>query len=157
HPSRLASFDTLPAGRGPRDQESTEMATALLADAPHNVPVGHIVDWDMYPPPGVEHGFHVAWKALPRPGIPDMIWTPRNGGHWIATRAKLIAEVLTDAERFSSRVIILPKVDGEHHRMMPTTIDPPEHRPWRALLNGSLSPRAVRAIERDIRAIAIEL
>ncbi len=133
------------------------MATALLADAPCNVPVGHIVDWDMYHPPGVEHGFHVAWKALHRPGIPDMIWTPRNGGHWIATRAELIAEVLTDAARFSSRVIIVPKADGEHHKMIPTTIDPPEHRPWRSLLNGTLSPRAVRAIERDIRAIAIEL
>ncbi len=133
------------------------MAIALLANAPCNVPVGHIVDWDMYHPPGVETGFHAAWKALHAPGIPDMVWTPRNGGHWIATRAELIAEVLTDAERFSSRVIIVPKVDGEHHRMMPTTIDPPEHRPWRALLNGSLSPRAVRAIERDIRAIAIEL
>lgn len=133
------------------------MATQRMAAAPSNVPVGHIIDWDMYHPPGVEEGFHAAWQALHRPGVPDMAWTPHNGGHWIATRASLIGEVLADAERFSSRVIIVPKADGEHHRMIPTTIDPPEHRPWRALLNASLSLRTVRAIERDIRAVAIEL
>jgi cytochrome P450 len=41
--------------------------------------------------------------------------------------------------------------------MIPTTMDPPEHRPWRMLLNDNLSPRAVRKVEADIRMIAVEL
>jgi cytochrome P450 len=41
--------------------------------------------------------------------------------------------------------------------MIPTTIDPPAHRPWRMLLSESLSPRAIRAIEPDIRATAARL
>jgi camphor 5-monooxygenase len=128
-----------------------------LAERPAHVPADHLVDWDIYHPPHVEQGFHEAWSALHAPGVPDMVWTPRNGGHWIATRGTLIAEILDDHARFSSRVIIVPKADGEHHGMIPTTIDPPEHRPWRLLLNENLSPRAVRTVEADIRAIAVEL
>ena len=30
---------------------------------------------------------HLAWRALQQAG-PDIFWTPRNGGHWIATRAE---------------------------------------------------------------------
>lgn len=133
------------------------MATASVAQRPPHVPADHVVDWDMYDPPRVKSGFHEAWKQLQSPGVPDMVWTPRNGGHWIATRGDLIAQVLGDHERFSSRIIIVPKADGEHHRMIPTTIDPPEHRPWRMLLNDNLSPRAIRKVEPDIRAIAVEL
>ena len=133
------------------------MTTETLARPPSHVPADHVVDWDIYAPPGVARGFHEAWGALQAPGVPDMIWTPRNGGHWIATRGALIAEVLTDHEHFSSRVIIVPKADGEHHKMIPTTIDPPEHRPWRKLLNDNLSPREIRKVEQGIRDIAIEL
>lgn len=133
------------------------MATAALDERPAHIPASAIVDFDVYDPPGVSRGFHEAWAALQAPGVPDMVWTPRNGGHWIATRAPLISEVLTDHSRFSSRVIIVPKADGEHHKMIPTTIDPPEHRPWRMLLNDNLSPRAIRQVEGDIRGIAVDL
>lgn len=133
------------------------MTTDMLAERPSHVPGDHIVDWDMYAPPAVREGFHEAWRALQAEGIPDMVWTPRNGGHWIATRGALIAEVLADHEHFSSRIIIVPKTDGEHHKMIPTTIDPPEHRPWRKLLNDNLSPREIRRVEEGIRAITIDL
>lgn len=133
------------------------MATAPLAERPPHVPADHVLDWDMYNPPQVKRGFHDAWRALLAPGVPDMIWTPRNGGHWIATRGSLVAEVLADNSRFSSRVIIVPKADGEHHNLIPTTMDPPQHRPWRMLLNDNLSPREIRKVEADIRAIAAEL
>ncbi|WP_395001360.1 cytochrome P450 [Sphingomonas sp.] len=133
------------------------MIIAPLADRPPHVLADHVVDFDMYHPPNVARGFHEAWLTLQEPGVPDMVWTPRNGGHWIATRGDLVAEILDDHTRFSSRVIIVPKADGEHHKMIPTTIDPPEHRPWRQLLNENLDPRAVRRTEADIRAIAVEL
>jgi cytochrome P450 len=133
------------------------MSSRPLAEPPAHVLAAHVVDWDMYAPPGVEAGFHDAWGRLLADDMPAMLWTPRNEGHWIAARGDLIAQVFADAERFSSRVIMVPKSDGEHHNMIPTTIDPPAHRPWRMLLNDGLSPRAVRAVERQVRAIAARL
>lgn len=133
------------------------MADTELAERPPHVAPDHVVDFDMYHPPQVRTGFHEAWLALQAPGVPEMVWTPRNGGHWIATRGDLIAQVFDDHARFSSRVIMVPKADGEHHKMIPTTIDPPEHRPWRMLLNDNLSPRAIRKVEGDIRGIAVDL
>lgn len=133
------------------------MQQPKLAERPAHVAPENVVDFDMYDPPNVAAGFHEAWTALHAPGVPDMVWTPRNEGHWMPTRGELIARVFEDHEHFSSRVIMVPKSDGEHHNMIPTTIDPPAHRPYRMLLNDSLSPRAIRAVDADIRAIAAGL
>jgi len=122
--------------------------------APDHVPADRIVDFDMYAPPDVASGFHDAWLKLQREDGPALVWTPRNEGHWIATRGTLIARIFEDYERFSSRVIVLPKSDGENHKLIPTTIDPPEHRPYRMLLNANLSPKTIAAMKEDIRAVA---
>ena len=71
---------------------------------PHNVPAKRVVDFDLYHPPEVEQGSLEVWLKLHTPGVPDLIWTPRNGGHWLATRGKLIAEAFANYERFSARV-----------------------------------------------------
>lgn len=128
-----------------------------LAERPPHVPEAHVVDFDMYAPPDVAADYHAAWTALQRDGRPDMVWTPRNEGHWIATRGELIARVFEDHEHFSSRCIMIPKSLGEHHGLIPTTIDPPRHRPYRMLLNASLSPKAVAMVEGEIRGIAAGL
>ncbi len=89
--------------------------------------------------------------------MPDLVWTPHNGGHWIATRGELVEEVFADYERFSNRVVTIPKDRGEHYRMLPTTLDPPEHRPVRNLLNRNLSPAAVNRQAEMIRSTCVEL
>ena len=77
---------------------------------PHNVPAKRGVDFDLYlylylyHPPEIEQGSLEAWLKLHAPGVPDLIWTPRNGSHWLATRGKLIAEVFANYERFSACV-----------------------------------------------------
>lgn len=133
------------------------MQNMLLAERPAHVPAENVVDFDMYAPPGVADGFHAAWLKLQEPGVPDMVWTPRNEGHWIATRGDLIATVFDDHARFSSATIMIPKSLGQHHQLIPTTIDPPQHRPYRMLLSQSLSPRAIGAVETEIRGIAAGL
>ena len=133
----------------------------LAADAglphPAHVPGDRVYDFDLYQPPGVEEGFHEAWQQLHAPGIPDLIWTPRNGGHWLATRAQAIAEVFADYERFSARVYLVPKDVGEQHQMLPVILDPPAHRPYRVLLNSSLAPQVVKGMEGRIRELARQL
>lgn len=116
----------------------------------------HIVDIDIYALPGQEADFHGAWKAL-QDSAPDLVWTPRNEGHWIALRGDILAEVQSDHTRFSNRVIVLPKSVGELHGLIPTTIDPPAHRPYRVLLNAQLAPSAIRGMHDHIRATAIDL
>jgi cytochrome P450 len=134
------------------------MSATVAAESPAHVPAAHVVDFDIYAPEGVEGDYHAAWLALQKPGLPPIVWTPRNGGHWIAARGKVIGAVFADHEKFSSRVIVLPKSDGElHSGLIPTTIDPPAHRGYRSLLNSSFSPRAVAGLEARVRETAAAL
>lgn len=133
------------------------MDQTLDAVLPANVPADRVVDIDIYMPPGIaEHGFHKAWSDLCA-NNPAVVWTPRNEGHWIALGGQALQDVQSDAQRFSSRVIVLPKSVGELHGLIPTTIDPPEHRPYRKLLNDNLNPAAIRGLTDRIRATAVEL
>ncbi|AXU21179.1 cytochrome P450 (plasmid) [Novosphingobium sp. THN1] len=124
---------------------------------PSHVPEDRVVDIDIYLPPGLEaQGFHRAWSKLSAIH-PSVVWTPRNEGHWIALGGEALQEVQSDPERFSSRVIVLPKSVGEMHGLIPTTIDPPEHRPYRQLLNAHLNPGAIRGLTESIRQTAVGL
>lgn len=106
--------------------------------------------------PGQPDDFHLAWKSL-QDSSPDLVWTPRNEGHWIALRGDILAEVQSDHERFSNRVIVLPKSVGELHGLIPTTIDPPEHRHYRKLLNEGMALARVRSMHSAIREAAVDL
>ena len=133
------------------------MTDLLKLSRPDNVPADRVVDFDLYNPPGVEGGFHEAWQRLHAPGVPDLVWTPHNGGHWMATRGEMLAEVFSDYERFSCRVMLVPKFVGEQHQMLPVVLDPPQNRPYRLLLNKSLTPKTVAAMEGRIRTLAANL
>jgi cytochrome P450 len=128
----------------------------VSAGHPDHVDPALIVDVNIYDLPGQADDFHGAWKAL-QDASPDIIWTPQNEGHWIAMRGDVLAEVQSDHERFSNRVIVIPKSVGELHGLIPTTIDPPEHRPYRLLLNAELAPSAIRDMHDHIRTTAREL
>lgn len=124
--------------------------------APAHIPADRIRDVNIYALPGQEADFHAAWNAL-QDNSPDLIWSPQNEGHWIAMRGDVLAEVQSDHEHFSSSVIVLPKSVGEQHKLIPTTIDPPAHRPYRLLLNASLAPSAIRGLQDHLRSTAAEL
>jgi len=130
---------------------------AILADRPDHIAPERVVDFDFFDPPGVAQDFQASWRSLQADDVPDVIWTPRNGGHWIATRGELVEEVFSDFEKFSNRVVTIPKDRGESYRMLPTTLDPPAHRPVRNLLNRNLSPSAVNRQADMIRSICVEL
>ncbi len=130
--------------------------TTLTVPVPPHVDPARVVDVDIYALPGQQQDFHAAWKAMMSAG-PDLVWTPHNEGHWIALRGDMLAEVQSGHERFSNSVIVLPKSVGAQHKLIPTTIDPPEHRPYRKLLNDGMSLTKVRALHDSIRSTAAEL
>jgi cytochrome P450 len=126
-------------------------------DRPSHVPAELVREIDMYALDGIEQGYHEAWKALQTPDMPDLVWTPLTGGHWIAMRGSVVKEVYDDPTRFSSEVIFLPKEAGEKYQMVPTRMDPPEHTPYRKLLDSGLNLAQIRKVEDRVRQAAIEL
>jgi camphor 5-monooxygenase len=124
---------------------------------PDNVPDDRVYEIDLYALKGIEEGYHEAWKSIQTPEMPELVWTPFNGGHWIATNGATVREVYLDPVRFSSEVIWLPKEAGEKYELVPTRMDPPEHTPYRQALNNGLGLAHIRKIEGKVRAIAEEL
>lgn len=134
-----------------------EESSRTKAPRPAHVPADRVYDIDMYALDGIEDGYHEAWKKVQRPGIPDLIWTPFTGGHWIATNGETVRDVYSDPTRFSSEVIFLPKEAGEKYQMVPTRMDPPEHTPYRKTLDQGLNLARMRKVEDKVRHVAAEL
>lgn len=138
---------------------STVVEPEVAAAArPDNVPEARVMDFDIYRsfPPGVD--FHQGWRELMDAAPYPLMWTPHNGGHWIVLTGALSDTVMSDSERFSNRTVLVPKeTAGEAYRLIPLSLDPPEHRPFRNLLNDNLSPRALGGIDAEIRALTVSL
>ena len=71
-----------------------------IAPTPAHVPRDLVFDFDFTSPSGHRQDVHRAWKSSVG-GAPDIFWTPRNGGHWVAIRADDIDVMQVDHERFS--------------------------------------------------------
>jgi camphor 5-monooxygenase len=121
-----------------------------LAPRPSHVPEDRVVHFDLYDPPGIATGCPLqdSWKSLQADGVPGVVWTPCNEGHWIITRAKLIQKALLDTKSLSNKVIFIPKSAGEEYKFIPSTVDPPVHRHYRVVLN--------KAIERKVLSSGFE-
>lgn len=129
-------------------------AAAPLMTKPAHVPDDLVIDWDFTNLPGYADDLNVAWRRL-HDG-PDIVWTPHNGGHWIATRAADIEFIQKNHDPFSMRRIVLPDSD-DRPRLLPLELDAPEHARYRSVLNQFFTPRAIRTLQEDARALAIEL
>ena len=129
-------------------------AVVAPATRPAHVPAGLVVDFDYREPPGHTRDVHLAWKVL-HDG-PDIVWSPRYGGYWIATRADDIDVMQKDHTRFSYRFITVPPL-AEAPQLAPLEYDPPEHTPLRAVLNPAFGPVAMQKLERDLRVLTREL
>jgi cytochrome P450 len=123
---------------------------------PSYVPPELVHEFDVYNVE-VENGdYHTAMKRLHAPGIPDIFWTPKNGGHWVATRGEDIYQIFKDAERFSSQKMVVP-AERNNHKLPPISLDPPEQAKYRVLISPPLSPKAVAPLAIQAREQAIEL
>ncbi len=139
-----------------------EVALATPVDVevplPDNVPPERVIDFDLYRPLSADTDFHRSWRELMDGSPFSVVWTPHNGGHWITLRGQLVDTVLADSDRFSSNTVLVPKdTAGAAYRLIPLSLDPPEHRPFRNLLNDNLSPRALKGTEDKITALTVEL
>jgi len=129
-----------------------------LAPRPDHVPLERCIDFDIYQPLQPGKDFQESWKALQDSTLPDVVWTAHNGGHWLVLRGRLVSQVLSDYANFSNHTVLVPKeTAGEAYRLLPLSLDPPAHAPFRNLLSNGLSPKAVSAAEAAIRTLTIRL
>jgi cytochrome P450 len=127
-----------------------------LTARPDHVPPELVMDFDLFDIPGGEDDVQLAMRAFQQDG-PDIFWTPRNGGHWVVTRAEDIAVVQRDWERFSNQCYMIPKKPAGGFKEPPLDVDPPRHTELRRPLTVGLMPRQVHRIEDNVRQLAVEL
>lgn len=126
-------------------------------EIPPHVPRTHVVDFDIYQPPGAERDLQAAWKTLQKPGVPDVVWTPRNGGHWIVTRGEDIRKLFADADLLSSEVLAVPIELGAMMEFIPLQLDPPEHTRFRAPVTKGFASKYLLALEEPIQTMMAEI
>ena len=127
-----------------------------LQTLPGNVPSQRVMDINVYALPGAETDFLAAWKAVQDSAPSSIVWSPRNGGHWFATRGREIEAIYKDHEGFSSRIVLVPRPWGEAYQVKPSTLDPPQHTGYRRILNAALKPSDVEAAHSFVRAVVVE-
>lgn len=122
---------------------------------PSHIPTDLIFDFDMYVLPSkFGDDVHRFWKTV-QDSYPPIFWTPAHGGHWVATRGEDIKLMLEKYEQFSNNECFIPK--GVMPRIIPSTLDPPEHTPFRGLIMPAFFPKALAEIEIKAREVAIEI
>jgi cytochrome P450 len=133
-------------------------AASMIYDAvqkPAHVPEALVVDFDYLHPAGIESGdVYTTLKQLHNG--PEIFWTPRNGGHWVVTRAEDIRWVQENYQIFSHEVFTIPR--GSMPIIMPPlTVDPPLHARYRAVVNPFFTASKVKQSAEAARALTIEV
>lgn len=124
---------------------------------PTHIPADRVFDFNIYDFEVDGAEYQAGMQRLLQSDVPEIFWTPHNGGHWVVTRSEQINEVLNDHEHFSSRQIAVPKAPVEQPPLKPLQVDPPQHLKYRNLLATALSPKAVANLAENVRTLAIEL
>ena len=112
------------------------------------------LDFDFFDVRPVEGDLHAGWKRLHEG--PDIFYTPRNGGHWVYTRAEDIAAAWLDPERYSNAGVAMSR-DEREMQLYPGEADPPIHTAYRGLLQSFFSQKQVHAIEERMRSLTAAL
>jgi cytochrome P450 len=132
-----------------------DIAVSLQSAVPPHVRPELVVDFDYLNDPRLTLDPHEAYQGLA--GGPDIVYTPRNGGHWIAARQKIIAEVFQTPALFSNHPRTIPKTASQAKPQPFSDIDPPDNAKYRRLLQQTLGPRSVVRFEQQAIDTMIEL
>ena len=119
---------------------------------PSHVPPSLVREIDCLAPPGFEEDVHAAWRAIQEEN-PPLFWSPFQGGHWVATSGTDIMAMQRNVGLFSHAKYVVP-FDPATPPSPPANTDGPLHTRYRGLIVPYMGPRAVAAMETDIRAIA---
>ncbi len=131
------------------------MMANVLTTKPDHVPDHLVVDHDYVDLAGMaELGVYAASKRL-HDG-PDIIWTQRHGGHWLVTRAEDVKFVQENYAIFSHEEFMIPRLLNPF-KVVPLSVDPPNHARYRAVLNPAFAPSKIAKMRGDAKILTIEL
>lgn len=128
------------------------MATLAVRNVPDHVPEELVVDVDIFKIPGADKDPQGCWRIFKGKG--PLVYSPYNGGHWIATKGKDVFRFFRDTEHFSSSVVAIPDPGDV---MLPIQADPPQHAKHRANITFLVTPERVEQLEPRVRELTIEL
>ena len=130
-------------------------SVAFSSPIPEHVPDNLVFDFDyIRDVEGVDP--YGNFERLLEEDVPDFLYTPAYGGHWIATRYEDIQAILKDHENFTSFPILIPALEQDRP-LIPQQIDPPEHHNYRRILGPMFSPAAILKQEGLIRNLTNQL
>ena len=124
------------------------MVAAELAAVPSHVPPAQVYDFDISCDPLLKPDLHLGLLELTR-RAPEIFYTPRYGGHWVAQSHDAVFDITHDTELFSSNQGL--------RQMLPIGVDPPEHANYRRVLLQAFSPRTVTAMTGTINDMVTDL
>jgi len=131
-------------------------APPKLSPRPDHVPEELVFDYDLYEPPHeITSDLQVDIARRLHAG-PDIIWTPRNGGHWLFTRAEDIDNGQRNGALFSMREVTVPAGTTPFVNI-PLETDGAEHAAYRGVLQLSFTPAEILKLDKDVRDLAVEL
>ncbi|MGE0383206.1 MAG: cytochrome P450 [Gammaproteobacteria bacterium] len=124
---------------------------------PAHVPSERVVDFDFWRLPEGESDAFGHYERLRTAGTPEIVWSPYNGGHWIFCGFQAVREGYQNYGLFTSTGDSIPPVPGEKVVLIPNSLDPPEHTPYRNLLNPLFSPAQMARLQPRVRSTAVAL
>ena len=104
-----------------------------------------VYDFDYIAGADVLKDVHEAYLNLKK-NAPPLFWTTRHGGHWVANSADVAVKALRHPEIFSSKFLSIPP-NPQQPKMIPESLDPPEHRPYRQMLRPFFEGKAIAPLE----------
>lgn len=126
-----------------------------VAAVPAHVPPELVFDIDVFNDPALKHDIHRDMAAF-KTRFPPVFYTPALEGHWVVSSLTLVNQVLNDHAGFSTSEGTIPR-PSQPLPMIPLTLDPPAHQPYRAALTRFFGARYIKDMEPQVRVLAIDL
>ena len=140
----------------PLEGASSQLA---LAPRPEHVPADRVFDFNVYQQPPAGMSPQEMWFDMQARATHPVMWTPHNGGHWVAMNPELSEVVLSQWQTFSTKVVMVPREPmGETYaKYLPLPLDPPNHGDFRKILNENLGAKPIARMKPDVRELTAEL
>lgn len=128
----------------------------MVKTLPAHVPEAVVRDFDYFCQPELLTEPHSTISSLFAGLRPRIIFTPRNGGHWIIAGYRELFAAFRDTDTFSSTSMQIPAM-AEEPKLIPLNMDPPEHAIYRAPLAAAFRHERIATLEGQIRSLTRQL
>lgn len=128
------------------------MMTIDRRSVPAHVADALICDFDLFGGDLFADDLHGGIARLAAEGR-DIVYSPRNGGHWVVIGREACFEAATDVALFSSEPLVRDPA-STRQPILPIELDPPRHGSYRRIFSEMFSAAAMTRYQPQIRDMA---